>query len=214
MCRVGGREPDEWGHVEPLQSCRGRWTCRGGRLPAGRFAARQAPTALWERNTKQKTMPRRFPPLPKIEKTRRRPYATRRATSAAAAADEESCCICLEEKNDADAAFFPCAHSVCSGCFAKVDVCPICRMGKDGRSAQEREREHAASGRVSVEVARRLRERARNAQEAMLSIWIADVISGSVGPTPNLPQELRDELLQSAVERALSGLAERGARSP
>jgi len=56
---------------------------------------------------------------------------------------DSSCPVCMEDVC-AEMESFPCAHSVCTTCYPRCEVCPICRMGRDGvTDAQRREvRQH------------------------------------------------------------------------
>ena len=57
--------------------------------------------------------------------------------------DGERCCVCFESPDDDDStssswSAFPCAHTTCDTCFARLSECPICRMSKAGQSATDR----------------------------------------------------------------------------
>ena len=63
----------------------------------------------------------------------------RRATSKAAAEPEAvSCPVCLEDFAPDGTDAFPCTHKTCKLCFLRCENCPLCRMGKNGMSDQER----------------------------------------------------------------------------
>lgn len=76
--------------------------------------------------------------------TKRRAPKAKRDT-AVSENDADACPICLEEY-DEDAhktAHFPgCAHKLCRSCLddERLAACPLCRIGRDGSSQQERQR--------------------------------------------------------------------------
>ena len=49
-----------------------------------------------------------------------------------------NCPVCFEDVEDDKLDLFPCGHSTCTLCGTRCDKCPICRMGRDGRSDEER----------------------------------------------------------------------------
>lgn len=90
---------------------------------------------------------------------------TRGATRTSGVTDEPvvvddpiECSVCYYDPNDAAApcasfVSFPCTHKVCNVCFPKLDVCPICRTGKDGSTGIDRQRREEAA--AAAERARR-----------------------------------------------------------
>ena len=98
----------------------------------------------------------------------------RRASSSRVLAREadtadETCCVCLEDYGPESRRFFPCMHWVCTACFEKIELCPCCRMDKEGQSEQERV---AAAHNAAPQVAARLRERSRVIAGAVFRVII------------------------------------------
>lgn len=132
----------------------------------------------------------------KTSRAGRRPARTRMRDEINEEEEEKECVVCYEQFDVAVRSHFPCSHWLCEKCFARVDACPTCRVGKDGLSGEER---------------RARREQAERTLRPQLHHVIA-FVGGDVGPLApenltvvapgGVPRGLRD-LLPDLLRRNL-----------
>ena len=69
------------------------------------------------------------------------PKRKARADSGSPKGDKKAktnCPVCLEDTEHDKLDLFPCGHATCTLCGTRCVTCPLCRMGRDGRSDEER----------------------------------------------------------------------------
>lgn len=76
---------------------------------------------------------------PRSRTSTRPPRRAAPAPPTSGGGERGECCVCFEEIPEAEYRYFPCSHWTCDACFQRVDHCPTCRIGKDGRTQQERQ---------------------------------------------------------------------------